>query len=137
MKPSRIYSTVVLLVLPLLSAGAGSAQDDVVMRAMRDELARSMADLRLEELSRPYFIAYRVDELNEVSAAASFGSVTSSRENLTRRLSVEVRVGDYAFDNTNFLGPPSFPRLRSAAPSAAVHHWRSTTTTTRSGDRSG
>ena len=102
-----IVSTVVLL---LLSAGAVPAQDDVVMRAMRDELARSMAELQLKELERPYFIAYRVNELDGVSASASFGSLTSSSENRTRMLSVEVRVGDYAFDNTNFVGFPSFSR---------------------------
>ena len=101
----RIISTVVLL---LLSAGAVPAQDDVVMRAMRDELARSMAELQLQELERPYFIAYRVNELDAVSASASFGSLTSSSENRTRMLSVEVRVGDYTFDNTNYVGLPSF-----------------------------
>ena len=42
----------------LLTAAASFAADDVVMRAMRDELARSMKKLQLESLQKPYFIAY-------------------------------------------------------------------------------
>lgn len=78
------------------------AQEDVVMKAMRDELARSMDKLQLEQLERPYFIAYRVEEGWGASASASFGSLLGSNESRWRSLSVEVRVGDYDFDNTNF-----------------------------------
>jgi len=88
-------------------AAATPDTGDVVLRAMRDELARSMAQLRLDTLRRPYFIAYRVDELTAVGAAATRGSLVSSGEEHTRRLSVELRVGDYTFDNSNFMGAPS------------------------------
>jgi predicted Zn-dependent protease len=88
---------------------------DVVLRAMRDEMARSMADLRLDTLRRPYFIAYRVDELAAAGAAATRGSLVSSGEAHSRRLSVELRVGDYRFDNSNFLGAPTHSRGRLAA----------------------
>ena len=43
------------------SAPVFGAGDDV-MRAMRDELARSMRKLQLENLDKPYFVAYRVVE---------------------------------------------------------------------------
>ncbi len=96
---------------------AASAPDsgDVVLRAMRDELARSMAQLHLDTLRRPYFIAYRVDELAAAGAAATRGSLLSSGEEYTRRLSVELRVGDYTFDNSNFMGAPSHARGRLGA----------------------
>ena len=80
-----------------------SAQDDVVMKAMRDELDRSMKQLRLESLNRPYFIAYRVSDQTSSSMAAVLGSLTSSEQHHVRLLTVEVRVGDYTLDNTNFL----------------------------------
>src|SRR6202171_4257555 len=38
------------------------AADDVVMNAMRDEMTRSMQQLHLENLEKPYFISYRVVE---------------------------------------------------------------------------
>lgn len=85
-----------------------AAQDDAVMRAMRDELDRSMKQLRLENLDKPYFIAYRVDEVTSSKMAATLGSLTSKEQSRTRQLTVEVRVGSYQFDNTNFLSFSAF-----------------------------
>jgi predicted Zn-dependent protease len=84
--------------------------EDAVSRAMRDELARSMQKLQLAQLDRPYFIAYRVDEGRGLNVAATCGSLLTSDSDDSRRrtLSVEVRVGDYALDNTNFFSVPSF-----------------------------
>lgn len=79
------------------------AQDDVVMRAMRDELARSMQQLQLEKLEKPYFVAYRVQEKSAAEAGACFGALLSSSSQQTRFLTVEVRVGSHKLDNTNFL----------------------------------
>jgi len=77
--------------------------EDIVIKAMRDELARSMAKLQLEILEKPYFIAYRVQERASARTSASFGSLLSSNESRVRSLGVEVRVGNQALDNTNFL----------------------------------
>jgi microcin-processing metallopeptidase PmbA/TldD-like protein len=80
-----------------------SAQDDVVMKAMRDELDRSMKQLRLEKLDKPYFIAYRVTDRTDSAIAGTLGTLTTNQQSRARLLTVEVRVGDYAFDNTNFI----------------------------------
>jgi predicted Zn-dependent protease len=90
--------------LPPPTAEAGPAGRDVLMRAMRDELKRSMERLRLDTMPGPYFIAYRVDEVDARRAAARRGSLVESDRSRGRRVTVELRVGDYAFDNTNFLG---------------------------------
>jgi predicted Zn-dependent protease len=92
----------------LFSAGTLRAQtpNDVVFGAMHDELQRSMKKLQLEQLSRPYFISYRVVETNTQSVIAGFGSLMSSSANRGRYLSVSVRVGDYSLDNSNFLSIP-------------------------------
>jgi hypothetical protein len=73
------------------------------MRAMRDELARSMKQLQLEKLEKPYFIAYRVQERSSADVTASFGALLKSQSARTRTLTVEVRVGSPKLDNTNFL----------------------------------
>ena len=85
----------------------GPAAGDVLFRAMRDELTRSMQHLRLDTLPGPYFIAYRVDELHALNVEATRGSLVRSGELTRRRLTVELRVGDYTFDNSNFFGTPS------------------------------
>jgi hypothetical protein len=74
-----------------------------VLRAMRDELARSMQQLQLENLEKPYFVAYRVTEMNSAEARASFGALLSSSSSRNRFLAVEVRVGSPKFDNSHFL----------------------------------
>ena len=93
-----------VLSLVVASARVTSAQDDALGRALRDELARSMKDLRLDQLERPYFIAYRVHESQSFEVSATSGSLMGGSESRERMLMPEVRVGDYAFDNTNFGG---------------------------------
>ncbi len=79
------------------------AQDDVVLKAMRDELDRSMKQLQLEKLDKPYFIACRVNDRTASTVSSTLGSLIASRQDRIRSLTVEVRVGDYALDNSNFL----------------------------------
>ena len=74
----------------------------MLQRALRDELARSMQQLQLEDLEQPYFVSYLVREVKSKGSSATFGSLLNSGEGHSRDLSVEVRVGDYALDNTNF-----------------------------------
>jgi len=93
---------------------AGAQALSALDRAMRDELARSMTELRLDTLPKPYFVAYRIDDIETTEAAASLGSLLSGSDTRTRHLRVELRVGDYEFDNTNFIGMgggPAFSML--------------------------
>ena len=80
-----------------------AAHADVVMRAMCDEMERSMRSLQLAELERPYFLSYRVDERHQVRASGHFGALASSNRNKTRSLSIELRVGGPDLDNSNYL----------------------------------
>jgi predicted Zn-dependent protease len=87
----------------LLASELARAQDDVVLRAMRDELTRSMQQLQLEKLEKPYFVAYRVTEKNAAHVKASFGALLVGSSVRHRFLVVEVRVGSPKFDNSHFL----------------------------------
>ena len=79
------------------------AKDSVLMQAMRDEMARSMEQLQLEDADKPYFLAYRVHETTSGNATASLGGLLNVSNGSYRQLVVELRVGDYDFDNTNFM----------------------------------
>jgi predicted Zn-dependent protease len=97
-----------LLTISLLVLASGplyAQQDDVVARAMRDEMQRSMKELHLESMERPYYLAYKIVDTDRKEAQASFGSLTSSGVTRNRVLSVTVRVGGYDFDNSNFTAP--------------------------------
>src|SRR5258708_2261531 len=97
-----------LILSALLCATPAIAAEDVVMKAMRDEMARSMKKLQIETLKKPYFISYREVESDMCGVSASFGAVVNSAcetpmpHPRSRSISVEVRVGDYQRDNTNF-----------------------------------
>ena len=86
-----------------LRAQTDPARRDVVMDAMRDEMARSLKQLTVENLEKPYFISYRVVDSDNVSVAASFGALNHSTTSRSRRLIVDVRVGDYKLDNSHFF----------------------------------
>lgn len=89
------------LVLVSLTA---AAQQDVVSRALHDEMQRSMQQLQMAQLEKPYFISYQVTDEDSIRAAATLGSAVTSSRNRVRVLSVSVRVGDYSLDNSGFLG---------------------------------
>ena len=80
---------------------------DSELRAMVDELARAKT-LHLNNLDKPYFILYKADEPDHLSIRASLGGLISSSRSRNSQGTVEIRVGDANFDNTNclFSGEP-------------------------------
>jgi hypothetical protein len=80
-----------------------AAQSDPVLDAMQAELQRSM-NLTLNQLDKPYYLAYTVDDQHAWSAAATLGGLISSAVNDYRVPRVRIRVGDYKFDNSNWTG---------------------------------
>ncbi len=99
---------ILLLAVFLVPGWAARAQEDVVMKAMQDELARSAAQLRLPNMEKPYFIAYRLEDVRQTTVAATLGSVTQAQPAHRRTIAVELRVGDYALDNSNYLSMRTF-----------------------------
>ncbi len=97
-----LYRTLYLLVLINVLPSLTAAQNATLIRAMQDEMTRSKQDLQLETLEKPYFISYRIDESHSQSVRATFGSLLGSNQSHYRILTVEIRIGDYSFDNTNF-----------------------------------
>lgn len=101
--PKKVLAlAAVSVLLALASAQTPSQDDDVILRSMRDELARSRS-LRLAGLDPPYFIQYTVEDLDAFSVAATLGALVTSSHAPARVQDVRVRVGDYAFDNTNHV----------------------------------
>ncbi len=93
-----------LTLAALVAAGAMSAaQPDAVFSAMQAELQRSMS-LTLNQLDKPYYINYSVDDEHTWSASATLGGLLTANANDFRVPGIHVRVGDYKFDNTNWTG---------------------------------
>ena len=106
MKKPTLSTTSVAALLTISLFATAQAGEDALMQAMRDEMARTVEQLRMEDLEAPYFVSYTVRDKVQMSAQASFGALLASGENRGRSLQVELRVGDPSFDNTNFTFGP-------------------------------
>ncbi len=71
-------SRLLLSALLVFFAVRAQAQDDIPMRAMKDELARSVSELQLQKMDKPYFLAYRMDQVDQYTISAMLGSLTRS-----------------------------------------------------------
>lgn len=108
MKLMVLDAIVAVVAMLLLASYAVAQQEEIVTRAMRDELARTVSQLRLAGTEKPYFVAYRMDEVQQVRVSASLGDLTATHPTRQRTLRVELRVGDYALDNSNYFAPRTF-----------------------------
>jgi TldD protein len=94
----------VLLAAALAAALPAHAAERDSREVLRDalvaELSRNLARLRMKGFEAPYFIGYTVREYDSVDVQAKHGAIVSSTRNRARQAYVEVRVGDYRFDNT-------------------------------------
>jgi TldD protein len=94
-------------------AQAAGQDNDQTLRAMRDEMARSKTRLELKipgtnEPVRPYYVEYRLLDLDVREIVAGSGALMSSRHNRNRFMDVEARVGSYKLDSSNFIGEEGF-----------------------------
>ncbi|HWG59634.1 MAG TPA: metallopeptidase TldD-related protein [Candidatus Acidoferrales bacterium] len=84
-------------------SGSAATPSDPILETMRVELARSKANLKMENVPAPYYIEYQLSDLDEYSAEAAFGALRGRGRIHTRMLRVVVRVGDYKQDS--YYGP--------------------------------
>src|SRR6516165_10647550 len=82
-----------------LMAAYKAANGDVLLEALLTELSRSKAQLRMDQVKTPYYIEYRVNDVDDFNAEAAFGAVRESDRSHLRVLRVVVRVGDYKQDS--------------------------------------
>lgn len=91
-----------LLLFPILVLDAQQTPSDPVLTAMQQELTRSLQNLKKAPVP-PYFLSYQLTDNRSTSASASFGALTASSDRTSRLLDLDLRVGDYALDNTHPL----------------------------------
>ena len=83
----------------LLSA---QSSPDALLKAMKDEIERSRS-LEISGLDKPYFIEYTVEDLHTYGISATLGGILARNSNHHRVPRARVRVGDYTFDNANYV----------------------------------
>lgn len=80
------------------------AENDPVLKAMLDELGRSMSHLQLKGFEKPFFIQYRIEDLDNFETKGEFGATEGSLHSHQRLARITVRVGDYKTDSSGARG---------------------------------
>jgi len=83
-----------------LSGEGLAARDAIVLGALRAELQRARASLRIGENAPPYFVSYLLRDLEQRDLQARFGALYADSDDHSRAGYVEVRVGSYERDNS-------------------------------------
>src|SRR5207244_2674181 len=88
---------------PAWVAARAAARGDGLLEALLTELERSKSRLKMDQVQPPYFIEYRVNDVEDYGAEAAFGALRENQHTHFRVLRVIVRIGDYKQDS--FYGP--------------------------------
>ncbi len=75
---------------------------------MHDEMERARTRLQLPGVEKPFYLEYRLMDLDVRAVTSSFGALVSTSTTRNRFMSVEVRVGDYHLDSSNFISEDGF-----------------------------
>jgi TldD protein len=127
----RKFSTIALLVAFVLPFAARSAaaqaavpetDADQTLRAMHDEMERARTRLQLPGVDKPFYIEYRLLDIDVRAVTSSFGALISSSNTRNRFMSVDVRVGDYHLDSSNFVSEDGFQGFLGSTGEVGIDH---------------
>jgi TldD protein len=110
-------AALILLLVAMGSRVAAETQvpqdNDRTLQAMRDEMERAKTRLELkipniDQPVRPYYVEYRLLDLEVREVVAEYGTLLSSTHTRNRFMDVQARVGSYKLDSSNFVGEDAF-----------------------------
>ena len=117
MRRAKRMAGLILFLMAIGSVAAAGAQvrqdNDHTLQAMRDEMQRAKTRLELkipniDQPVRPYYVEYRLLDLEVHEVVAEFGTLLSSAHTRNRFMNVEARVGSYKLDSSNFVSDEGF-----------------------------
>jgi TldD protein len=76
-----------------------AAKGDPILDALLAEMERSKAQLKMDQLRAPYYLEYRVSDVEDFVTEAAFGATREDQKVRVRLLRVVVRLGDYKQDS--------------------------------------
>ncbi len=103
---SSVFLAASLLVCPVARAQMAEGpewsknDDSQIFKAFDDELKRTVGTLKLGQHPSPYFVSFSGTQSKYIDVFGAFGALDRIDNGRMRSLDVEVRVGDYKFDNS-------------------------------------
>ena len=83
------------------------AEKDPVLKSMLIELDRSRDQLQLKGFEKPFFLQYRIEDIEDYQTKGDFGASVGDEHRHQRLARVTVRVGDYKIDSSTARGDGS------------------------------
>jgi predicted Zn-dependent protease len=113
MRAIRLFAAFLSLAAASAAFAQAPADNDHTLQAMKDEMARAKSRLelqipKLDKPVRPYFIEYRLLDMDIREVVAQYGAMVTSAHNRNRVMNVSARVGDYKLDSSNFISEDGF-----------------------------
>src|SRR3984957_1826884 len=113
MRAIRLFAALVALAAASAVFAQAPADNDHTLQAMKDEMARAKSRLelqipKLDKPVRPYYIEYRLLDMDIREVVAQYGALVTSAHNRSRVMNVSARVGDYKLDSSNFISEDGF-----------------------------
>jgi len=113
MRASRLFAALFSLAAASAALAQAPADNDHTLQAMKDEMARAKSRLelqipKLDKPVRPYYIEYRLLDMDIREVVAEYGALVTSAHTRNRVMNVAARVGDYKLDSSNFISEDGF-----------------------------
>ena len=89
---------------------------------MHDEMERNRARLQLPGVEKPFYLEYRLLDVDVRAVTASFGDLISSTTTRNRFMSVDARIGDYHLDSSNFISEDGFQGFLGSTGEVGIDH---------------
>lgn len=107
MRPNPLLATLLAalaLSAPALAASRADAEKDPILKAMLAELDRNRDHLQLKDFAKPFFIQYRLEDIEDYQVKSDFGASLGGQLRHQRLARVTVRVGNYKIDSSTARG---------------------------------
>jgi TldD protein len=89
---------------------------------MHDEMERNRARLQLPGVEKPFYLEYRLLDVDVRAITSSFGNLVSSTTTRNRLMSVDARIGDYHLDSSNFISEEGFQGFLGSTGEVGIDH---------------
>ncbi len=107
-RPNHVKPAVDAAPAALAQAPVSEAESDQTLHAMHDEMDRARTRLQLPGVEKPFYLEYRLLDLDVRTVTSSFGALIASSTTRNRFMSVGVSVGNYHLDSSNFISEDGF-----------------------------
>lgn len=113
MKTNHIFK--IALVAVLLFSNSNRLFSQEILSAIQAECDRSLAELKIDKLQRPFYISYAIADVKMLNINATLGALQHSILNTNRIGYPTLLVGDYKQNNLNFFNPETYYGFRGAS----------------------